>query len=136
MKENKLIINIQKPVNYIFDYTINPINTPKWIKNIQIEETNEWPIKIGTIYRNKNNSGQWSEYSVSDLKQNRFFELKTKDGNYHVHYSYKPIDKNNTKLEYFEWVENGELLDPFTHDILERLKSAIEGPNEKISKRT
>lgn len=126
MKQNKIAIRIQKPAREVFEYTINPKNTSKWIENIEIEKTSEWPIKIGTIYRNKNKDGEWSQYQVIALKPNKLFELISKDKNYHVRYTYKSIDGNATEMEYFERVDNGKLERPFTPDILEKLKEEIE----------
>jgi len=126
MKQNKLFIKIAKPMNEVFEFTINPKNTPRWIENIEVEESSDWPIKIGTIYRNKNSKGEWLEYQVMALKHNKLFELVSKDKNYHVRYTYKPIDNQTTELEYFEWVDNGELEAPFTQDILGKLKEEAE----------
>ena len=126
MKQNKLKIKIQKPVQDVFKFTINPKNTSKWIDGIVTEEASEWPIKISTIYRNKNKQGQWSEYKVVALKKDKIFELESKDRKYHVRYTYRPINNNETELEYFEWVDNTELEDPFNMDTVTKLKLIIE----------
>jgi len=126
MKENKILIKIRKPVNVVFEFTTNPINTPRWIQNIEVEETTEWPIKLGTIYRNKNMAGEWSEYIITAFEQNKVFELTAEDNNYHVRYTYTESQDGITEMEYFEWVDQGELDAPFTQDILEKLQSVIE----------
>lgn len=125
MKENKLIVIIQKPLKYVFDFTTDPKNTSKWIENIEQEETNEWPIKLGTIYRNKDISDKFSEYVVTYLEKNKVFELASKDGNYHVRYTYRAIN-DGCELEYFEWLDEGNLDQPFNQSILDKLKSVIE----------
>ena len=50
MTENKLIIIVEKPVEYVFDFTTNPKNTPKWIDSIDQETTDTKEIRLGTVY--------------------------------------------------------------------------------------
>ncbi len=126
MRDNRLLIQINKPSSEVFAYYTNPKNTPLWWDAVTVEETSEWPIKIGTTYRSQNKNGNWSEFTVTDLKEDEVFELTSKDGKYHVRYTHKPIDTNSMKLEYYEWVDMGELEDPYTMEILGKLKTAIE----------
>ena len=127
MKDNRLTIQINKPSAEVFAYYTNPKNTPLWWDAIVVEETSDWPIKMGTIYRSKSKaSGNWSELFVSDLKENEVFELTSKDGKYHVRYTNKPFGPDSMELEYYEWMDEGELEDPYTMEILGKLKTAIE----------
>jgi len=126
MKENKLIIQINKSAAEVYNFYINPNNTPLWVGSIVTEETTEWPIKVGTIYKNQNKEGKWAEYVVNALKENELYELISKDRIYHVRYTHTPISNASSLLEYYEWVDKGELEEPFTQDILEKLKSVLE----------
>lgn len=125
MKENKLIIQINKPVSVIFEFLLNPKNTPLWVENFVVEQTNEWPVKIGTIYRNQNKAGTWAQYTLIVLEKDKMFEMLAEDNNYHVKYTFTPINENACELEYYEWVENGELEEPFTLEILNKLSTAL-----------
>jgi len=126
MKSEKLTIRINKPIEEVFAFPLNPKNTPLWIDSIVKEVTNEWPIKVGSIYRNKNKKGEWFELRLVALKENKMFEMVSKDNNYHVKYTFKAVDEKTTKLEYYEWVKKGDLDEPFTMEILEKLKSVVE----------
>ena len=126
MKEKNLTIKINRPAAEVFAFCLNPANTPLWVHLIVKEETNEKPTKLGTIYRNVNHAGQWSEYAVVAYDKDKMFELKLNDNNYYVRYTLKPIDNKSCELEYYEWVEIGNLTEPFTQDILFKLKTVIE----------
>lgn len=126
MKDKKLSIIINKPVDEVFEFTTNPANTAKWIDGIAIEETNEMPPKLGTIYRNKGESGNWNEYEMTEFEKDKTFTLTRLNGDYHVRYTFKPTENGGCEFEYYEWVDNGELDDTFSQEVLEKLKSIVE----------
>lgn len=126
MREKRLTIQIKKPVNEVFDFLLNPNNTSLWTESVVKEETSEWPVKVGTLYRNHGQDGVWNQFILAELTPNKSFELKKIDKNYHVRYTFKELPNNETEFEYFEWVEQGELEDPFTQEILEKLKTVME----------
>lgn len=126
MNQVTLTIEINKPVSELFAFAINPANTPKWIDSIAVEETNEWPIQLGTIYRNRGEAGEWTEYTVTALKENELFELSEKNGSYRVRYIFTSLSPTNSRLEYTELVEGGEIEKPLTEETLDKLKHALE----------
>lgn len=127
MKDLKLTVTINKPAKVIFEFTLNPKNTPKWIDFIIEEETNEWPAKLGTIYRNRGDaSGKWSEFEITEYEPFKSFTLSKKDGSYHVRYLFTPITPDRTELDYFEWTGKGDLDVPFTIEPLQKLQRILE----------
>lgn len=126
MKTCKLTIRIERPVADVFRFTLDPNNTPLWVDSIVKEEVNETPPKVGSVYRNVNAQGEWSQYLVVKYEENKIFEFVASDKNYHVQYTFTPLDNTTTELEYLEWVEVGELQEPFTMEILEKLKTLME----------
>ena len=76
--------------------------------------------------------GEWYKisdedfYKVVEFQNNKIFTLSDLDNNYHVKYTYRKINDNQTEMEYFEWMENGDLSNPFTDDIIQKLKSVME----------
>lgn len=123
---NELKILVNKPVYEVFQFAIDPKNTPKWVSSVEVEETDSWPISIGTEYRNKGSDDVWNEYKVIELMDNRVFTLQKSDGNYFVRYTFKSVDNLSTELKYFEWVKDGILSEPFIQADLDRFKVEIE----------
>lgn len=127
MKYLKLKIQIDALPDTVFEFVTNPANTSRWIDSIVREETNESPPKLGTIYRNQNQAGQWSEYEMTKFDPDKMFIMSSRNSPYRVRYTLTPVD-GRTELEYYEWVESGELEEPFTLEPLEKLKSILEKP--------
>jgi len=126
MKENKIIILINRTIEDVFEFTTNPKNTHLWIPSIQEEIAEEYPPKIGTQYKNRGQKSDWDYYKVLEFELNKVFTLSDLNNNYHVRYTYKKLIDKQTKMEYCEWMKNGELKNPFTEDILQNLKSVLE----------
>lgn len=126
MKSNKLKIQINKPLHEVFLFTITPPNSTKWIPFVIKEETNEWPIKKRTVYKLTNEKGNISEVTVTDIKEDIYVEWISKENNYHCQYTFRSINKDITEFEYYEWVDKGELDEPFTFNTLQKLKLALE----------
>ena len=126
MQENQITIIINKPIEEVFEFTTNPKNTHLWIPSIEEEIAEKYPPKIGTQYKNKGNDSDWDFYKVVEFQENRIFTLTDLNKNYSVKYTYRKLSDNRTEMEYFEWMKNGELSNPFTKDIIQKLKSVME----------
>ncbi len=126
MKENKLTIFINKPVQEVFKYSLESNNVPKWITSIKEEIPSERPVKVGTQLKNIGiNSDTWNYYEVIDFVENETFTLKRLNGDYFVKYTC--TEKNNgTDFEYFEWADKGDLDALMEISALELLKKLIE----------
>lgn len=125
MKILKQAVNVNRPAEEVFVFCIDPKNTPKWIDSIVTEQTNEWPVKLGTIYRNQRKDGNWSEYEVTAFEASKLLVLSKKDEDFYVKYSFRPIGKTATKLEY-ELPDNGKIDESFIRTALKNLKRAVE----------
>lgn len=123
MKTLKLTIEINKPTKEVFAFTLNPTNTPKWVESVNTEQTNEWLVKLGTIYRNQNRAGEWSEYKVTDFEQNKTFTFSKSDGS-RMRYAFTALDADATELEY-EWTSSNPDK-AFLEKILTNLKAVME----------
>lgn len=126
MKENKLHIIIDRPIQEVFEFTINPDNTPSWIDFMAKEEVDGRPIQLGTKYSNTNKNGNVNSYIVFQFEENKIFELQNLNTDYKVRYTYTAMGDNQTELEYFEWVSEGELSDQFPQSALDKLKKILE----------
>jgi hypothetical protein len=126
MRTNKLTIRINKPVSEVFDFTINPQNTPRWIDFIVEETIDGKEIKLGTRYTNQNKNGKINLYELTQFENDAVFELQSVPPHYTVKYTYNSISDTETELEYFEYVESGELSSPFPVSAMQKLKEVLE----------
>jgi uncharacterized protein YndB with AHSA1/START domain len=126
MKENKITVVINKSIGEVFEFTTNPKNTHTWIPSIEEEISEQYPPKIGTIYKNRGKEPNWDTYKVVEFEKDTKFTLTDLDNNYSVTYTYRKIDNSKTEMEYFEWVRTGDLEKPFTQPILDKLKEVME----------
>lgn len=124
----RLNITIAKPAGAVFEFLLNPGNTHKWIAAITEEEASDNPPHVGTIYRNRDASGHWTDYELTQLTEGESFELVNHTNNYHVRYTLTPEGDDSTYLEYFESVDDGQLENPFTQSELDKLKNVLETP--------
>ena len=127
MNSLKLNITINKAVEEVFTYATNSNNISKWYPSIKEEIPNEVPWKLGTKIKNRGDDmNNWGYYEVSEFEENKVFTLKQIGSPYSVKYTFTS-NGYNTDLEYFEWVDSGELEEPASIENLELLKKELEG---------
>jgi hypothetical protein len=127
MKDLTLSIEINRSAADICAFTLDPANTPKWVDFIAEEETNEWPPKVGTIYRNRGlDDAELFELELTVYEPGKTFTLSKTDGSYSVRYTFIPLAADRTKFEYYEWTDEAELSVPFAMAPLQKLKSIME----------
>ncbi len=128
MKSNKLTIQIDKSVVEVFEYTTNPDNTHKWIEFVGKEEASEYPPKLGVIYRNRRMDAddKWDSYLVSEFEVDKLFTLSSNNSSYNVRYTYTSLSNDSCELEYYEWMDKGELENPFPQKAMDKLKQLLE----------
>ena len=123
MQNNKLTIEINKPLADVFAFCITPPKAKLWVPHIIDEKTNEWPVKIGTVYTEYKDDNTSFNIIVTDYKENDYIEWKTENDDYRVRYTFTPINQTTTQLEY---AESGNIDKPFTQEVLEKLKETSE----------
>ena len=130
MTEIRETITINRPVHEVFEFTLNPENTPKWVDGVAQERANEHPAKLGTIYQSQGQDGSWIELEITGYEPNERFVMSRKDSDLHVQYTFKSTDSDGCELEYYVWADSGKLSGPFTEQtvrrILKKLKEIIE----------
>ena len=126
MQENRITVVINKPLGEVFEFTTNPKNTHTWIPSIEEEKAEQYPPKIGTIYKNRGKEPKYNTYKVVEFEKDKKFTLKNLENKYFVRYTYRKINENTTEMIYFEWVRTGELGKPFTQAIFNKLKEVME----------
>lgn len=126
MRENLLSIKINKNIYEVFNFTINPENTHKWIDFID-KEWIEWEkIEKWIIYKNSNN---WdiNTYKLINFEENKIFHLKNINSKYEVIYFYNKINENETILNYYEFMSDWNNLEwLFEQKTLIKLKNILE----------
>ena len=130
MKKNTLTIDIRKPVPVVFQFTLNPKNTPKWIPSVLEEKTSDPIVKIGTIYSQKTNAekkeAKQTALVVTGFIENRRLDFHLVNGEYSCSYRYKAIP-TGTRLTYSEEKGfNGKIESPMKIKNLKMLKKLIE----------
>lgn len=123
MNQNTIKVIVNKPIEFVFTTTINPKYTHLWIDFIDEEITDKFPPELWTIYRNR----RWNHWNISTVtiyEKNKTFKLE--NDTFSVQYNYKMITKDSTELTYIETIKHWELTNPFTVEILNKLKELIE----------
>lgn len=121
MKNVRLTTILNRSAKQAFSFTINPANTPKWVEGVVKEETNESPTKLGTIYRNQGTDGSWAEFEITAFEPGVMFAITKKGDKTHVKYTFKPLSNNQCELEYYAWVDDGEISERFTQENIQKI---------------
>lgn len=122
MKTNEIRIIIDAPANDIFEFVLEPKNTPTWIEGAGEETVNTDQIGLGTVY--SNDIGKWV---VTDYEKGKFFELSDTSIHYSCSYSFRKINEICTELVYFESHSDGSNLEnPMEEKNFKKLKEILE----------
>lgn len=129
MSESRLEIQIERPIDVVFGFTINPMNTPRWLRSVKKERTSSNVIERGTEYYQivEADDGTTHEvvYVVTALEENRLFELHRANSTYWCSYTYEEIPAG-TRLIYREEATANESLDDLDDAALRMLKYILE----------
>lgn len=126
MKDQKFVVEINKPIEEVFAFITDPAHTPEWMHAIVKEEAEENSIHVGTIIRNWDSKGNMNEYKVTEYNKPTIFQLESTIADYKLRYTCSPISDNQTEFEYYEWSESGQLHSSSMQSILNELKNVME----------
>lgn len=132
MSEIRTSITINRPAHDIFEFTLDPDNTPKWVPSVVREIANERPARLGTVYRNQDAQGDWTEFEIAAIEPDSRFVMSKQGDDIHVIYDLRPLGDDRCELVYSVRSENDQLGERFTpqvlHDIIKNLKVVMEQP--------
>ena len=124
----RLTTHINVPLQDVWDFTLNPKNTPKYFNSIDEEVFSEFPAKLGTTFKNRSkNSDSWNVVHVIDFQEHSFFTLEGIDKDFRVKYTFANKG-NGTDFIYEEWNTDGTEIDTSTDiSVVKNLKRELEG---------
>lgn len=125
MKANEVRIVINRPQKEVFEFTLEPKNTPLWVHDAIEMQTDTMQINIGTKYSN-----EFITREVTDYDRDKFLELHDVEGTYSCSYSFRKIDEDTTELVFFESHDNASELEfPIEEKYFQKLKEVLEKRN-------
>ena len=124
----QMSVYIDAPIDKVWDFTLNPENTPKYFSSIKEEVFSELPAKLGTVIKNRGDDvNDWQSVKITEFDEKKTFVLSETGGKFGVRYLFAK-EGNGTQFTYEEWNEDGSELDsPPTIAVLESLKRELEG---------
>lgn len=130
MKEIKATVIINQSAHEVFDYVLNPKNTPKWADSVVTEQVSKIPVGLGTIFRNLDHSGNCREFEITEFQPKITITMSKLHSNLRVKYTLRPINDNQCELEYYVWADTGNLDKSCTKNAclqtIKNLKNIIE----------
>jgi len=122
MKTQEIRLVIEAPTDEVFEYVVEPMNTPKWIDDVSKETINTKQIGLGTLYSNEHRT-----LEVTDYERDVFFEMTNKKTGYQCSYSFRKMDETKTELIYFEAMNKGSALPgPMNEKSFKKLQELLE----------
>lgn len=125
-ERRRFLVRVNRQAEEVFDFVVNPANTPRWIDSVAFEEVDEWPVRVGTKYRSRDHAGEWAELGVVAFERGRMFELAGVGGQV-VTYTFRAMPEGGCELEYVEREDDGA----FSQETLVRLKQVVEESTER-----
>ena len=142
MIQHEVSIHLNRPVEQVFAFLIDPNNLRTWQSNlIETEQLTEQPLRVGTRFREVRQMGPRQaeiQGEITDFELNKRFATKTlTQPEVTVSYSFEPVNRG-TQLNYrFVMQTSGvmRLLEPLiagsikkdSKSDFERLKRVLEG---------
>jgi hypothetical protein len=126
MKENRLTITIKKPLDEVFVFATQAPNTKYWIPGVIDEAIDTEFVAVGTRHTLTTSDGRSFVVVVAAYKENEYIEWTDEVKIFYCRHEYSTTQQGFTKLDYIEWMEFGELKEPFEQTTMDKLKGVLE----------
>lgn len=109
MNKKNFTVNVNAPIDFVFDCVADSKFTPLWLENISSETVSESPVRIGTVFSSTSfNDDKPFDLIVDQMDRPNLFGMSS--GNFHETYKLNQIPNSKRTLMHFcKWLDDGRM---------------------------